>query len=161
LSVYQKSEGWHIMSTFEDREGKIWLNGWPEDRQPYLCQALETGLRCYGSKEGFYAGFVAQDPSGDFWVAGNKTLVKWRPGARPQPVALPAAGAFDPYVLPESDGSAWVGITTAGRGGGLQRLTNGTLRPFRAPKLNGETIVPTVLQNDRQGNLWIGTNGQG
>lgn len=165
LSVYQKTEGWHIGSTIvEDREGEIWFNGKPpEDRAPSLCQALETGARCYGSKEGLFAGTVAQDPSGDFWVAGNNTLVKWRPGSRPQSVALPALAnpAFFPYVLPESDGSAWIAMTTAGRGGGLQRLTDGTLRPFRAPKLNGETIVATVLQNDRQRNLWIGTHGQG
>ena len=159
LTLYQKNEGWLTMKIIEDREGKIWFRGVRlDDQARYLCQVLETGVRCYGSKEGvgFDGGTIAQDPAGDFWVGGPKTLVKWRPGASPQPVRVLNSGAVA-QVLPESDGSAWVGIMVAGRGGGLQRLIDGTLRPFLAPKLNGETIKVSALRNDRQGNLWVGT----
>jgi hypothetical protein len=41
------------MKIIEDREGKIWFRGMRlDDRARYLCQVLETGVRCYGSKEG-------------------------------------------------------------------------------------------------------------
>ncbi len=158
LTLYQKNEGWLTMKIIEDREGKIWFRGMRlNDQARYLCQVLETGVRCYGSNEGvgFDGGALAQDPAGDFWVGGPKILVKWRPGASPQPVRVLNSGAVA-QVVPESDGSAWVGIMVAGRGGGLQRLMDGTLRPFLAPKFNGETIKVSALLNDRQG-----TSGSG
>jgi signal transduction histidine kinase/ligand-binding sensor domain-containing protein len=163
LTLYQKNEGWMTGYIIEDREGKIWFTRMRlADQARALCQVLETRVRCYGSEEGlFTGGAVAQDPSGDFWVGGPKTLVKWRPGTSkiygPQPLRVYRVRDFVAQVLPESDGSAWVGIDTAGRGGGLQRVMDGTLRPFLAPKLNGETIGVQALRNDRQGNLWVGT----
>lgn len=160
LTVYPKTGGWVTMAILEDREGKIWFRGMRlDDRARYLCQVLETGLRCYGSKEGvgFGGGAFVQDPSGDFWVGGPKTLVKWRPGASPQPFRVFEENGAVAQVVPESDGSAWVGIDAAGRGGGLQRMIDGALRPFLAPKLNGETIQAGALLNDRQNNLWVGT----
>lgn len=161
LTVYQKNEGWLAMAIIEDKEGKIWFREMRQDDQArYLCQVLETGVRCYGSKEGvgFGGGYLAQDSSGDFWVGGPKTLVKWRPGASPQPLGVFVNSGAVGQVVPESDGSAWVGINVAGRGGGLQRLIDGTLRPFLAPKLNGETIAVQALRKDLQGNLWVGTS---
>jgi ligand-binding sensor domain-containing protein len=40
-------------------------------------------------------------------------------------------------------------------------MVDGSLRPFLAPKLNGETIAVDALRDDRQGNLWVETDGQG
>jgi signal transduction histidine kinase/ligand-binding sensor domain-containing protein len=163
LTVYQKNEGRRAWNVIEDREGKIWfVEMRSEDRAYFLCQVLEPGVRCYGTKEGlgFVRGF-AQDPSGDFWVRGPKTIVKWRPGARYESLLRVGGSGQVGQVLPESDGSAWVGIDPAGRGGGLQRLVDGTLRPFLAPKLNGEIIEVLALRNDRQKNLWVGTANQG
>ncbi|MGA8087269.1 MAG: two-component regulator propeller domain-containing protein [Terracidiphilus sp.] len=40
-------------------------------------------------------------------------------------------------------------------------MIDGALKPFIAPKLNGETLPVASLLIDRQGNLWVGTDGQG
>jgi signal transduction histidine kinase/ligand-binding sensor domain-containing protein len=162
LTVYHKNEAWITQQIIEDKEGKIWFRGMRlDDRARYVCQALETGVHCYGSKEGlgFGGGAFVQDAFGYFWVGGPKTLVKWRPGGSKisQQLRVVVDRGLVMEVLPESDGSAWVGMEGAGRGGGLQRMIYGTLTPFLAPKLNGETIEVNVLLKDRQGNLWVGT----
>ena len=170
LSVYQKSEGWSVSHIIEDKEGKIWFSEWRRSDRAYasLCQVVETGVYCYGSKEGLDVvggSVLAQDPSGNFWVGGDTTLVKWRPGVSKiyRSPALRVSGTSNTFtdVLPEPDGSVWVGIDVGGHGGGLQRLIDGTLRPFLAPKLNGETIQVKALLNDRQGNLWVATDNKG
>jgi signal transduction histidine kinase/ligand-binding sensor domain-containing protein len=166
LTVYQKDEGWWIGGIIEDREGKIWFRGLQKHNRAYaLCQVLEQELefRCYGSKEGIESSgeaVLAQDTSGNFWIGGTP-LVRWRPGtSKTYPtqalrVLRSAIGVV--AILPDSDGSVWVGINVAGRGGGLQRVINGTLRPFLAPQLNGETINVETLAKDRHGSLWVGT----
>lgn len=64
-------------------------------------------------------------------------------------------------IAPAPDGSVWVGIAVPGRGGGLQHLINDTLKPFLAPKLNGETLSVSEVRSDHQGNLWVGTIDHG
>src|SRR5215472_2189570 len=162
LRVYQKNEGFSAGPIIEDGEGKIWFGDMRiADRLHYLCQILETGVRCYDNKEMRFSpgGPVVQDRSGNFWFAGQRALMKWRPGALPQPVAKVASRLW--ALLPESDGSVWVGISAPGLGGGLQHIEDGTVRPFVAPKLNGETIAVSALLNDRQGNLWVGADNSG
>jgi ligand-binding sensor domain-containing protein/signal transduction histidine kinase len=163
LRVYQKNEGLSASEIIEDGEGEIWFTQMRmADRAHYLCQILETGVRCHDSKElGLAGGPMVQDRSGNFWFAGEKAIMKWRPGAHPQPVASRAAFPFPFALLPESDGSVWIGMSAPVRGGGLQRMVDGTLRPFLAPKMNGETIAVTALCNDRQGSLWVGTDNSG
>ena len=107
---------------------------------------------------------MAQDASGDLWVGSDRTLVRWRPNSsgsskvyRPQTLQSQAGNFGVAGITPAADGSVWVGIASPGKGGGLQHLINGTLKPFLAPKLNGETLTVTALLSDHQENLWVGT----
>src|SRR6202790_2879403 len=59
------------------------------------------------------------------------------------------------------DGSLWVGLVHAGKGGGLQQLAQGAWKPFITPEFDGSTLEVTKLLVDRNGSLWIGTLGRG
>jgi signal transduction histidine kinase/ligand-binding sensor domain-containing protein len=165
LILYQKDEGWAVDGIFEDRDGKIWFTRIRSDDKTHSpCQVLDAGVRCFGGKDGvdvFGTGPIAQDPSGDLWLGSSTTLVKWRPGAskvyRPRALQSNEGNRGVVALLPAADGSLWVGMAVAARGAGLQRMVDGTLKPFLAPNLNGETLVVTALRSDRQNSLWVGT----
>jgi len=166
LTLYEK--GWISSPLIEDRDGKIWfLRVRPGDRTHPICQILQGEVHCYGNEYGLdisNSSAMAQDASGDLWVGSERTLVRWHPDSpgsskvyRPQtlrsnPGELGVAG-----ITRAADGSVWVGVASPGKGGGLQQVVNSTLKPFLAPKLNGETLTVTALLSDHQGNLWVGT----
>jgi PAS domain S-box-containing protein len=166
LTLYEK--GWTSSPLLQDRDGKVWfLHVRPGDRTHPLCQILQGEVHCYANDGGLDASSdnaIAQDPSGDLWVGSGRTLVKWRPGSSAalkvyRPRALqsnPGYSGVEGLAL-DAEGSLWVGIAVPGKGGGLQRLTDGILKPFLTPKLNGETLTVTTLRSDHQGNLWVGT----
>ena len=167
LTLYEK--GWVTAPLIEDREGRIWfLHVRPGDRTHSLCQVMQGEVHCYENEDGvdaFAPGAIAQDASGDLWLGGHRTLVRWRPGSsivsgvyRPQALQSNPGYTGVIGITPAADGSLWVGIAVPGKGGGLQHLTDGILKPFLAPKLNGETLTVTaVLRCDHQENLWVGT----
>jgi len=165
LTLYEKGQRWWISDIMEDREGKIWLDHHrPDDDFHPLCQVVDNGVRCYGKDDGVAAeggGPIVQDASGDLWLGGPTTLVRWRPGGakvyRPQPLRSNEGNGGIMALSPSTDGSLWVGIGVAARGAGLQRMVDGSLKPFVAPKLNGETLEVVTLGSDRQKNLWVGT----
>jgi signal transduction histidine kinase/ligand-binding sensor domain-containing protein len=165
LTVYPVGEGWGIFSILEDREGRIWIDRQrSDDRTHPLCQVLDTEIRCHGKEEGldaFGTGALLQDTSGNLWIGGNTTLVRWREGQsqvyRPKALMHNAGqdGVLD--LAADPDGSLWIGIGARGRGAGLQRMVDGTLKPFVAPGLNGETVIVESLTLDRENSLWVGT----
>ncbi len=165
LILYQKNEGWAAEDIFEDRDGKIWFRRLrPDDKTHSLCRVLDAGVRCYGSNDGadvYGLGPIAQDPSGDLWVGGDTNFVKWRPGAakvyRPNALQSNEGNQGVRALLPAADGSLWIGMAVRARGAGLQHMVDGTLKPFLAPNLNGETLSVEALCVDRQNSLWVGT----
>src|SRR5579863_5272097 len=166
LTLYEK--GWVSLPLIEDKDGKIWFfHVRPGDRTHPLCQVLRGEVHCYGNEAGLDIpgpSAMAQDASGDFWVGSDRTLVRWRPDSfgsskvyRPQTLQSNPGYLGVARIICADDGSVWVGIAKPGKGGGLQHLINGTLKPFLAPKLNGETLTVTALLSDHQDNLWVGT----
>ncbi|MGA7521102.1 MAG: two-component regulator propeller domain-containing protein [Acidobacteriaceae bacterium] len=165
LIVYPKGEGWYVVSILEDREGRIWIDrARSGDRTHPLCQVLATEIRCYGHKDGldtFGSGPLLQDASGNLWVGGNTTLVRWREGKfqvyRPKGLISNAGQGGVEGLAAAPDGSLWVGMMLRGRGAGLQRMADGVLKPFVAPGLNGETLIVQCMTLDRENSLWVGT----
>jgi signal transduction histidine kinase/ligand-binding sensor domain-containing protein len=165
LTIYLKGEYLAIQSLLEDREGRIWIarHGSGEKIDPF-CQVLDTGIRCHGKEvklDQLAAGPMLQDTSGNLWIGTDTTLVRWRDGESQvyQPKALVSNGgqAGVTSLAAAPDGSLWVGMAVSGRGGGLQRVVNGTLKPFVAPGLNGEKVIVRDLMLDRENTVWVGT----
>src|SRR5579863_8202089 len=147
-------KGWATAPLIEDRDGKIWfLRVRPGDLTHPICEALQGEVHCYGKEAGLDipgSSAMAQDDSGDLWVGSDRTLVRWRPGSsgstkvyRPQTLQSNPGEEGVAGITCAADGSVWVGIAFPGKGGGLQHLVNGALKPFLAPKLNGETLTVT------------------
>ena len=164
LTLYEK--GWVSSPLIQDRDGKIWfVHVRADDWTHPLCQVLQGEVHCYGNEDVSDPEVIAQDAGGDLWFGGSRDLVRWRPGSSGtskvyRPKALQSNAGYDGVqaITPSADGSLWVGISVPGNGGGLQRLTDGILKPFVAPKLNGETLSVEALCNDHQENLWVGTS---
>ena len=166
LTVYSGSQGWVIVSILEDRDGRIWIDRFSrtDDRDHPLCQVLNTGIRCYGKEDGldaFGSGPLLQDASGNLGVGSGTTLVRWREGEsrvyRPKALISSAGQSGVDGLAVAPDGSLWVGMGVTGRGAGLQRMVDATLRPYVAPRLNGETLNVLDLMLDRESTLWVGT----
>ncbi|HEY4051092.1 MAG TPA: two-component regulator propeller domain-containing protein [Acidobacteriaceae bacterium] len=168
LTNYLKDAGL-ITSILQDGNGEIWIlrNRAGDNTQP-LCQVVGPGVHCYGNKDGmpaFVVGPLAQDASGNLWIGGDTTLLKWRPGSsyafKPQALKSNAGVDGAETLSFAADGSLWVGMALTGRGLGLQHLVDGSFKSFVAPKLNGETLEVTELLEDQQNTLWVGTLNQG
>lgn len=163
-------DGGGIMKLLETARKEIWLTRNRSDNyRGRLCQIVDMDIRCYDEDDGvpqFGATVpLIQDNLGDFWIGGDTALLKWRPGASTiyRPEALKSnTGMGGVYALSAaSDGTLWVGIFSKGRGLGLQRMIGGSLRPFIAPGLTGETVEVLTLLEDRDRNMWVGTGDQG
>ena len=168
LIIYLKGEE-YITSIIQDVKGEIWFaRVRPGNSTQPLCEVTGMGVRCYGNEKGvptFSAGPLVQDTSSHLWIGGDTTLLRWQPGSSKayEPEALKSNAGVDGVeaLSAEADGSLWVGMALTGRGLGLQHLVDGTLKPFVAPKLNGETVEVLALLEDHQKSLWVGTSNQG
>ena len=152
----------------EDENGTIWVaRAAVADGGGALCQVNNTAMRCYGKSDGIpeeiYTS-VTRDSAGDFWMGGNTSIVRWRPGSFQtyhingmKPNVVP--GVFD--LAPAPDGSLWVGMGVSGPGWGLQQLSQGEWKPFVVPGFDSSTLKVHRLLMDRQNALWVGTLGHG
>jgi PAS domain S-box-containing protein len=168
LTNYPDATG-SIMAILEDRVGTIWIaRANLSDTKGPLCKVTDTGLRCYGRDDGLaipYAVTLANDTLDNVWLAGGAMVSRWQTSSADTyvPAALNPAENFNGVVALAGgpDGSVWVGLVHAGKGGGLQQLAHGTWRPFITPELDGSALEVTALLVDRDSSLWIGTLNRG
>jgi len=171
LTNYRDVTG-SIMAILEDPAGTIWiarfLSANLSDRNGPLCKVTDAGLRCYGRDDGLalpYAVTLANDSLGNIWLAGGLMVSRWQTSSADTyvPAGLNPAEIFNGVLAlaGRPDGSLWVGLVHAGKGGGLQQLAHGAWKPFVTPEFDGSTIEVTSLLLDRDSSLWVGTLNQG
>src|SRR5882762_2128116 len=168
LTNYSDATG-SIMAILEDRDGTIWIaRANLSDTNGPLCKITNTRLRCYGRDDGLalpYAVTLANDSLGNVWAAGGLMVSRWQTSSADTyvPAGLNPAEIFNGVLAPASrpDGSLWVGLVHAGKGGGLQQLAQGAWKPFVTPEFDGSTLKVTALLLDRDSSLWVGTLNQG
>src|SRR6266852_603264 len=168
LTNYSDATG-SIMAILEDRAGTIWIaRANLSDTNGPLCKVTNTELRCYGRDDGLalpYAVTLANDSLGNVWVAGGLMVSRWQISSSDTyvPAGLNPAEIFNGVLAlaGRPDGSVWVGLVHAGRGGGLQQLAHGVWKPLITPEFDGSTLKVTALLLDRDRSLWVGTLDRG
>jgi PAS domain S-box-containing protein len=168
LTNYGDATG-SIMAILEDRAGTIWIaRANFSDAKGPLCKVTDTGVRCFGPDDGLalpYAVTLANDSVGNVWLAGGLMVSRWQTSSAKTyvPAGLNPAEIFNGVLALAGtpDGSLWVGLVHAGKGGGLQQLAQGAWKPFVTPEFDGSTLKVTALLLDRDNSLWVGTLNQG
>jgi len=159
-----------VTRILEDHQGTIWFttSGSTKGSGP-LCRVSGVRFQCYGSGDGMpnftYALLQYEDSEGFFWIGGDTGLVRWKPGSatviRPNGLRGNDAMGGVEGIVPEGDGSMWVGMFPDGPELGLQRLVNDVLHPFVTAELDGRNLRVMTLFMDSHHALWIGTENAG
>jgi signal transduction histidine kinase/ligand-binding sensor domain-containing protein len=161
LTRYPQTDSGFVTSLLEDHEGTIWAGLFADPGR--LCAVRAGQARC-SSPEGGFGGFVwslGEDSSGTLWAGAESGVWRWKPGT-PRRFAMPGMRVGD--LSTSADGQILVGV----RGAGLQQVDGDRLVPYpirRAAKpdelVSDRDVKANKLLRDRDGGLWIGTEGLG
>jgi PAS domain S-box-containing protein len=161
LTVYPELEHKAVISLLEDRDGAVWAATITSEEKGALCE-IRRGRAVCDSGDRRFGGFVwslAEDSSGALWVGADSGLWRWKPG-RPQRFELP--GNVGDLVA--SADELLIGI----RGRGLLHFSGGKLElyPIRSADDSAKLLPDSIIRSnkmlrDREGGLWIGTDGAG
>jgi signal transduction histidine kinase/ligand-binding sensor domain-containing protein len=151
-----------VTSLLEARDGTVWAGVLGEPGR--LC-AIRTGqIQCSVPDEGGFGAFVwslAEDRAGTLWVGAESGVWRWGPGTRRR---YPMPGLRVGDLTTTVDGQVLAGIV----GGGLRQVAGDQLVPHRFRRagkpdewLADRDVKSNKLLRDRDGGLWIGTEGHG
>jgi signal transduction histidine kinase/ligand-binding sensor domain-containing protein len=150
-----------VTSLLEDRDGTIWAGMLAERGR--LCAIRNGQAECDAPQEGFgqFVWSLAEDGAGVLWAGADSGLWRWKPGA---PRRFDTTGMRVGDLSTTADGELLVGI----RGAGIRRLAGDRLVPYPmhsavtpGKPVPDQDVKSNKLLRDRDGGLWIGTEGLG
>lgn len=161
LTRYPQIDNGFVTSLFEDRDGTIWA-GLLANRGR-LCAVRAGQVQCFMPDGGFgqFVWSLAEDSAGSLWAGADSGLWRWKPGT-PQRFETPGMRVGD--LTTTVDGQLLIGV----RGAGIKRIAGDKLVPYpmrSAAKpdelLPDRDVKSNKLLRDREGGLWIGSEGLG
>jgi ligand-binding sensor domain-containing protein len=132
-----------------------------------FCAVTSLGLNCEGKEQGINTSTaLAFLKDGSLAVGASGGLFEWkdRIGTLYAPKGIGPAANLESItaILPEADGSLWVGMPMAGPGLGLQRLSlQKSWSALISSSFDSSKISVASLHEDREKSVWVGTRGQG
>jgi signal transduction histidine kinase/ligand-binding sensor domain-containing protein len=152
-----------VTSLLEARDGTIWVGVLGQAGR--LCAIRSERIQCTTPEQdggfGKFAWSLAEDRAGTLWVGAESGIWRWSPGT---PRRYPAPGLRVGDLTTTTDGQVLAGIL----GGGIRQLASDEFVPLRFRRagkvdewLADGDIKSNKLLRDRDGGLWIGTEGQG
>ena len=161
LTSYPEIHDVFVTSLLEDRDGTVWAG--LLTREGRLCEVRKGRAKCHLQDKGFgkFVWSLAEDSSGALWVGADSGLWRWKPGA---PRRYETGGKRLGDLSTTVDGKLLIGI----RGEGLRQFAGDRMEayPVRSA-INSAHLLPdddldtNKLLRDRNGGIWIGTDGRG
>jgi len=153
LTGHTDLAGFQIMAILEDRQDETWIGaiGYPTGR---LCAVRSGTVECSGQDGRLGNGaYSLYEYGGDLWVGADTGLWHWKRGAETRyPISEPAHVILS--LIEGDNGALWLSMNS-----GIKQLVDGKVQPYPFPA--GMHFDSRRLLRDREGGLWIGTNGQG
>jgi signal transduction histidine kinase/ligand-binding sensor domain-containing protein len=160
-----------VEEIIQDHQGVIWYTRaqfYPGKQPGPLCRVDGKAVKCFAASEGVPFGVadaIAEDGHGYIWVASASQLIRWKSGVSQTFAPKELKVAEELYgvsvLLPDADGSMWVGVYRAGPGLGLEHIVGSTWSPLKIDGLDTSSLAVTSLYKDHEGCLWIGTTNHG
>ncbi len=153
----------YVREVFQDREGNMWFGTNGEG----VCRWDGESLEFFGPREGFGGVAVrgiAQAEDGAVWFATEGGVTRYAGGEFTNYTANDGLTQSDVWsILIDSSGTIWVGTH-----GGVCRFENGKFVKFALPWIEVEKPesrfgpdVVFAMYEDREGDIWFGTDGEG
>ena len=161
--IGRDSRASHLTAAGEDASGAVWLYG--TDGRVWRYQDGATNLFFFGSDRFSIEGTASRramivEKSGPAWIGTDLRLATFAPTATLQPPALPERKDFPM--------AGNLDLLLAGQQGGVWRLAGGRIEKWSSNSLERAAVpypwkssLVTAACEDRQGNLIVGTRGEG
>ena len=152
LTQYPELAGQNVYALLEDHEGTVWAGGFaiPTGK---LCAIQGGSARCYGEDGSFGRGLspLYEDTGRSLWAGATTGLWRIEPGP---PKLYPMPDRI--VALIQGDKSALL-IAMRDR---IMQFVDGKAEAYPLPGA-ARKFTPEALLRDRNGGLWIGTDGGG
>jgi signal transduction histidine kinase/ligand-binding sensor domain-containing protein len=155
LTVVQRQTGFRVAALAEDSEGTVWTGVQLAGGGARLCQVRSEILECQGD-DGVFGRYIAAlhvDRRGALWVAGSRSLWRWKPGP-PKGHVLPSETRLGGAA--EDASGAMLVVTVSG----VYRVVDGDAEARLVVAPEG-AVSPHRILVDRGGSLWMGTGESG
>ncbi len=146
-----------VIAMVEDPSGSLWLLNLRDTNTSLAVLRPDGAVRTYGPADGLPDQTLAtlfQDRAANLWMGTFGGLCRWSPGNRAACWNAPSRQMLS--VIGGSSGE----LLAIDGARGVVRFRDGEFEPF-VVGLENVSLSPKVMLRDGDGNLWIGTAGQG
>ena len=161
LTGYPDADRWlggSVVTMMEDHLGRLWMRGQKSGGGSVGILLPDGSFQVYGQADGLPAAgerTIFEDRLHNLWLGTSSGLCRWSPGSPAACLSIPRVSVFS--LIEDMRGELLIGDDISKS---MLRLSNGKLEAI-IDRLGNASLFPKTTMRDHDGNVWIGTVGQG